>query len=72
MQRASYDTVKTYLQGLEPQSGDAMLTKAFWNVLGIGPTDPGRLTELIDHLRGLGPSQHQGGSWLLMMITNYS
>ena len=42
MHRAHYETVESYLKGLEPQSGDAMLTKAFWNVLGIGPTDPGQ------------------------------
>ena len=43
MQRAGFKAVEKYLRGLEPQSGDAMITKAFWNVLGIGPTDPGLL-----------------------------
>lgn len=47
MQRAPFEVVDTYLRGLEPQSGDAMLTKAFWNVLGIGPTDPGRENSLV-------------------------
>ena len=42
MQRAPFKTVERYLRGLDPQSGDAMLTKAFWNVVGIGPTDPGQ------------------------------
>ena len=42
MQRANFATVEKYLKGLAPQSGDAMITRAFWNVLGIGPTDPGQ------------------------------
>ena len=41
MQRASFATIEKYLKGLAPQSGDAMITRAFWNVLDIGPTDPG-------------------------------
>ena len=41
MLRASYANVASYLKGLEVQSGDAMLTKAFWNVLRLGPVDPG-------------------------------
>ena len=50
MQRARFETVENYLKSLEPQSGDAMITKAFWNVLGIGPTDPGQhlLSRLLD------------------------
>jgi len=43
MGRATSQQVTTYLHNLEPQSGDAMLTKAFWHVLNLGPTDPGRL-----------------------------
>ena len=41
MERASFEAVEGYLQSIDLQSGDAMLTKAFWNVLNLGPTDPG-------------------------------
>ena len=41
MERASFEAVEGYLQSIDLQSGDAMLTKAFWNVLSLGPTDPG-------------------------------
>lgn len=41
MERAPFQAVRSYLTALEPQSGDAMLTKAFWDVLKLGPVDPG-------------------------------
>ena len=41
MERASFKDVSQYLKSIKLQSGDAMLTKAFWNVLKLGPTDPG-------------------------------
>ena len=50
MQRASFEAVKAYLMGLEPQSGDAMLTKAFWHMLNLAPTDPGNPHSIVSNL----------------------
>ena len=41
MRLSSFDQVEDYLLDLPWHSGDAMLTETMWNVLGLGPTDPG-------------------------------
>lgn len=46
MERASFDDVHQYLTSIDLQSGDAMLTKAFWNVLNLAPTDPGKTLQM--------------------------
>lgn len=41
MRRSTFDVIKDFYIKSAPQSGDAMITRAIWNVMGIGPTDPG-------------------------------
>lgn len=41
MRRASYQQMEDFFTSNPPQSGDGWITRAIWNVMGIGPTDPG-------------------------------
>lgn len=35
------ERVQAFYATLPVQSGDALLSRAFWSILGLGPTDPG-------------------------------
>ena len=39
--RSSYRAVEDYMVHAPPQSGDALLFRTVWNVMNLGPTDPG-------------------------------
>ena len=41
MERASFQEAKQALEFMPWKSGDAMIFKTFWDVLNLGPTDPG-------------------------------
>ena len=41
MMRAEFQAAKQALEFMPWKSGDAMIFKTFWDVLNLGPTDPG-------------------------------
>ena len=45
--RASFQQAKQALDFMPWKSGDAMIFKTFWDVLNLGPTDPGALVKII-------------------------
>lgn len=44
MRRATLQAVQVFYAGMPVQSGDAMLSRAFWHILNLAPTDPGACT----------------------------
>ena len=43
MERNTFEAVHGYMHSFPPQSGDAMLSRTFWFMLALAPTDPGAL-----------------------------
>ena len=41
MERNTFDAAHGYIRALPVQSGDAMLSRAFWFMFALAPTDPG-------------------------------